>query len=105
MQLVPACPAFHPCTPSTTTTMFGQVTGLSLLTGLLATASVKADSNCRCFPGDACWPAQDVWAKFNESVDGRLVATVPLGTPCHDPNYNAAECQKLSEQWTDPALQ
>ncbi|PIG82789.1 FAD binding domain protein [Aspergillus arachidicola] len=84
--------------------MFGQATGLSLLTGLLAAASVKADSNCRCFPGDPCWPAQDVWAKFNESVDGRLVATVPLGTPCHDPNYNAAECQKLSEQWTDPAL-
>lgn len=85
--------------------MFGQATGLSLLTGLLAAASVKADSNCRCFPGDPCWPSQDVWAKFNESVDGRLVATVPLGTPCHDPNYNAAECKTLSEQWTDPALQ
>jgi hypothetical protein len=85
--------------------MFGHATGLSLLASLLVVSSVKADSNCRCFPGDSCWPSQDVWAKFNETIDGRLVATVPLGTPCHDPTYNEAECKKLREQWTLPELQ
>ncbi|KAE8149173.1 hypothetical protein BDV25DRAFT_168017 [Aspergillus avenaceus] len=84
--------------------MLGQTAGLSLLTGLLAASSAKADSTCRCFPGDACWPSQDVWAKFNETIDGRLVATVPLGIPCHDPNYDETKCKALREAWTTPEL-
>jgi hypothetical protein len=75
-----------------------------LLTSLLA-ASAQASSACRCFPGDACWPAEDVWTKFNQSIDGRLVKTVPLGQPCHAPNYDAAECATLREGWTVPEEQ
>ncbi|BDD63893.1 hypothetical protein MPDQ_003948 [Monascus purpureus] len=75
---------------------------LSLLTGLLAASVQAANSACRCFPGDACWPSPDVWAKFNESVDGRLIATVPLGRPCHAPYYNASECAILRAGWQLP---
>jgi hypothetical protein len=75
-----------------------------LLTSLLA-VSAGASSACRCFPGDACWPAKDVWTKFNQSIDGQLVETVPLGQSCHVPNYNAAECGLLRDGWTNPAEQ
>jgi len=69
-------------------------------------ASVQAlSSACRCFPGDSCWPYVDVWTQFNQSVDGRLVKTVPLGTPCHDPNYDAKECSKLKQGWQLPEEQ
>ncbi|OQD91127.1 hypothetical protein PENANT_c001G02085 [Penicillium antarcticum] len=72
-----------------------------LLTSLLA-VSAGASSACRCFPGDACWPAEDVWTKFNQSIDGRLVKTVPLGQPCHAPDYDEAQCATLREGWTVP---
>ncbi|GFN20584.1 hypothetical protein AtubIFM55763_005690 [Aspergillus tubingensis] len=83
----------------------------SLWTSLLAlTASASASaissnsSNCRCFPGDACWPSQSEWAQFNKTVDGRLIKTIPLGKPCHSPYYNASVCTSLKEQWTEPEL-
>jgi hypothetical protein len=74
-----------------------------LLASLLAVA--QASTTCRCFPGDACWPSEDVWTKFNQTIDGRLVKTIPLGTPCHAPNYNAEECTALRDAWTVPEEQ
>ena len=35
-------------------------------------------------------------------MHGRLVATVPLGAPCHDPVYNAAICESLQSNWSKP---
>ncbi|KAJ5151454.1 uncharacterized protein N7482_010706 [Penicillium canariense] len=50
---------------------------------------------CRCSPGDACWPAPSAWASLNSNVGGRLVATVPIGSPSHDPTYNTTACAAL----------
>ncbi|KAJ0421421.1 hypothetical protein BJY00DRAFT_282242 [Aspergillus carlsbadensis] len=69
----------------------------------VAAASAAATS-CRCFPGDTCWPSPETWNQFNESTDGRLVATVPLGLPCHNPHYNEELCAQLETQWTVPEL-
>lgn len=69
-----------------------------------STAS-SSSSTCRCFPGDTCWPSAAAWVKFNQSVDGTLIATVPLGTPCHAPSYNAAECDVLRNGWLLPEEQ
>ncbi|KAI0484813.1 hypothetical protein GGR56DRAFT_680558 [Xylariaceae sp. FL0804] len=55
---------------------------------------------CKCFPGDSCWPTDGDWAALNSTVGGRLVATVPLGSPCHDPDYDAERCAYLQQQWT-----
>lgn len=57
---------------------------------------------CRCFPGDACWPSQLIWQNLNGSVHGRLVATLPLGAPCHDPVYKPAICKSLQSNWLEP---
>jgi len=75
-----------------------------------AARSTTDDSNnnihtCRCFPGDACWPTAKEWAKFNATVGGRLVATVPIAAVCHhDPftRYNAEACQALLDVWGYP---
>lgn len=58
--------------------------------------------DCRCFPGDECWPTTADWSQLNQTVGGRLVATVPLAAPCHDPIYDAAECQRLRDNWVWP---
>ncbi|KAI9793346.1 MAG: hypothetical protein M1816_000238 [Peltula sp. TS41687] len=69
-----------------------------------ARAALSHSSTCRCLPGDACWPNADEWAKLNRTVQGRLVATVPLASVCHDPNYDAAQCAALMEGWELPTI-
>lgn len=80
----------------------------TFLTGLLALAGSPVASNadsCRCIPGDQCWPSRATWSSFNQSIDGRLVATVPLGAPCHGAAYDKVKCEALKEEWTQPELQ
>jgi hypothetical protein len=64
-----------------------------------------ATASCRYLPMDAGWPSLTEWEKFNSTVGGRLVATVPLGSPCHDPTFVSAECASLQSQWLEPQLQ
>ncbi|RFU29540.1 hypothetical protein B7463_g6798, partial [Scytalidium lignicola] len=76
-------------------------------TALLAASHALADtsslnSNCKCMPGDECWPSPIAWSILNATVGGRLIATTPIGTPCHDPNYDAAECAYLQSQVHNP---
>lgn len=69
------------------------------------TTALAPSTQCRCYPGESCWPSQAEWAALNSSVGGRLVATVPLGSPCHDPTYNATVCKSLQENWLLPQEQ
>lgn len=66
---------------------------------------VQNTTACKCFPGDSCYPTAAEWSALNTTVGGRLIATVPLGSPCHDPAYDEAECAYLQDQWTSPGIQ
>ncbi|KAK2051931.1 FAD binding domain-containing protein [Colletotrichum caudatum] len=71
--------------------------------GPVALTVRQSDANCRCFPGDACWPTAADWDAFNQTVGGRLVATVPIGAPCHDSSFGAydeAKCTALQNVWS-----
>ncbi|KAK9770865.1 putative FAD-binding PCMH-type domain-containing protein [Seiridium cardinale] len=52
---------------------------------------------CRCIPGDKCWPEVKEWSTLNSTVKGRLTATTLLASACHDPTYNAVECDNLKQ--------
>ncbi|KAF2181436.1 isoamyl alcohol oxidase [Zopfia rhizophila CBS 207.26] len=75
-----------------------------LLIQFLCASSVLSDTLCRCASTDDCWPSDADWAKFNASIGGRLVATAPLASVCHEPNYDADACNALKLQWTSPFL-
>lgn len=77
-----------------------QITG-----SLAAPGPAPAPDSCRCLPGDACWPSAARWHRFNETVGGRLVASEPIGSPCHDPTYDAEACEALREEWFNPLTQ
>lgn len=79
----------------------------ALVGGILSflTNGPASVSDCKCFPGDSCWPAPAVWRSFNESLAGRLVATVPLAQPCHHPNYDEEKCSRLKGEWFGPDVQ
>jgi hypothetical protein len=70
-----------------------------------ASVIVADTPDCRCMPSDSCWPAATEWKALNTTVHGRLVATTPLGSPCHDPIYKGTECAILQSEWHDPQLQ
>ncbi|PYI04014.1 FAD-binding domain-containing protein [Aspergillus sclerotiicarbonarius CBS 121057] len=78
--------------------------GCLLAPGAQAVPATRRESSCRYLPGDQEWPSGAEWAKLNTTVGGRLIATVPLGSPCHDPNYNATECAYLAAQWSYPEI-
>ncbi|RFU34023.1 hypothetical protein B7463_g2267, partial [Scytalidium lignicola] len=44
------------------------------------------------------------WDQLNSTIGGRLIQTVPLGSPCHDPFYDEAECDSLRQEWNFPTL-
>ena len=67
--------------------------------------SIPASGSCRCFPSDPCWPSAAEWNALNETVGGRLIATVPLAAPCHDSAfgpYDEAACDALRDVWFFP---
>ncbi|KAF2724761.1 FAD/FMN-containing isoamyl alcohol oxidase MreA [Polychaeton citri CBS 116435] len=69
------------------------------------TASGQGQTACRCYPGDDCWPSAYEWATFNDTIGGKLVATVPLAAPCHNDRFAAYDnttCSALQDGWTSP---
>lgn len=67
--------------------------------------SVALASQCKTFPGDGAWPSKSEWNSLNETVGGRLVATVPLGAPCHGSSFDNATCESLKDQWQYEKIQ
>lgn len=63
---------------------------------------IRSESGCRCFPADQCWPDAAEWAAFNETIHGRLIATVPIASVCHHDSfvpYDAEKCRRLQDDW------
>lgn len=61
---------------------------------------------CRCMPQDPCWPDTDQWTRFNATVSGRLIATIPIASVCHVDSlapYNQSQCAQLQSNWGFPA--
>ncbi|KAH8884168.1 FAD binding domain-containing protein [Thozetella sp. PMI_491] len=76
--------------------------GATLAALALATPARSQTTNCRCLPSDSCWPSTSAWSALNATVNGQLVATVPIGSVCHAPNYDSAACTALQNSWTAP---
>jgi hypothetical protein len=71
----------------------------------ITTYGQPSSSNCKIIPGDKAWPSKAEWDNFNQTVGGRLVATVPLGSACHGPTFNNATCENLKSQWQTERIQ
>ncbi|KAK8070582.1 FAD binding domain protein [Apiospora hydei] len=69
----------------------------------------SADPVCRTILSDAAWPNITAWNNLNETVGGKLIATVPIAAPCHKtlngaPNdlYDEERCAVLRDTWFLP---
>jgi hypothetical protein len=93
--------------------MFGRIVLLSSLV-LGASVTIRAlaatPPSCRSIPGDAAWPSDADWSAFNSTIGGRLIATIPISTPCHSVGHNGTfsstydqtKCDALRNVWFLP---
>lgn len=72
---------------------------------LFAGSALAATPACHCLPEDSCWPTTSQWDALNSTVGGQLIATVPIGSPCHEPSYDATACEALQDDWNRPQTQ
>ncbi|KAI0172760.1 FAD binding domain-containing protein [Hypoxylon sp. FL1284] len=60
---------------------------------------------CRHIPGDAGWPGLTDWGRLNATVGGRLIATVPTASVCHQTGlfaaYDQGACEDLGERFEE----
>jgi hypothetical protein len=93
--------------------MFAFATKLLLLSpGVHAAAHLgqreqEVNSSCKAIPGDDAWPSQQVWSQLNDTIDGRLIQTVPQAAVCRPGGYgniseNEAECVAFKKDWDYP---
>lgn len=68
-------------------------------------ASASTHPVCRYLPGDQGWPGPNDWTALNISVGGRLIRTIPLGSPCHNPTYDEVSCANIQQNWDIPQTQ
>lgn len=71
---------------------------------------IFSEGSCRSIPGDESWPKQTDWGRLNQTVDGRLIATIPIAAICHETFsstedisiYNKEDCDALRNVWFFP---
>ncbi|KAI4858535.1 FAD-binding domain-containing protein [Hypoxylon rubiginosum] len=68
-------------------------------------------SRCLLAPSDPEWPSTAIWSGLNETVGGKLLATIPIAASCHDrfaqytsnlSTYNGSVCDALRSTWFYP---
>ncbi|KAJ7347187.1 hypothetical protein DFH08DRAFT_936796 [Mycena albidolilacea] len=74
----------------------------ALVAAVASFALGEPQGPCRILPTDNSWPTQQIWDVFNHSIDGRLIKTIPIGSPCHDPTYNEGQCNTIRQNWHIP---
>ena len=59
--------------------------------------------DCRCVPGDDCWPSLDDWHAFNSTVKGRLSVPESPVQPCLEEGGESRNCKEaLKRLGEDP---
>ncbi|KAJ4344564.1 uncharacterized protein N0V89_012308 [Didymosphaeria variabile] len=64
-------------------------------------AVVASAAHPYCLPGQPCFPSESALSSFNASVNGRLIAPIPAGSPCYETTYNAEACKAAASKIGD----
>lgn len=70
--------------------------------------------DCKCFPGDSCWPTAQEWQTLNTTVGGNLVVSTPPAASCYNTfqgplgninTYDAAKCADVTANFASEQFQ
>ncbi|KAL2119932.1 hypothetical protein VTJ04DRAFT_6893 [Mycothermus thermophilus] len=82
-------------------------TALSLVFALVTHAAGQ-QPDCRCIPGQRCWPSRCEWFKFKKELggNGKLIETSPIAESCYDgPKKDLDKCAFVTQMWSDQDFQ
>ncbi|ETS73449.1 hypothetical protein PFICI_15054 [Pestalotiopsis fici W106-1] len=71
----------------------------SLAVPLNQTTAYSNNTLCKAIPGDSSWPTDADWAQLNSTLNGRLIASEPISSVCHNPSFDEDACSALREIW------
>jgi hypothetical protein len=57
--------------------------------------------NCRCGPRETCWPSDEDWKAFNETIQGNLLQIRPVGYVCHGESFEKKACDEVRSRAND----
>ncbi|KIJ64540.1 hypothetical protein HYDPIDRAFT_111875 [Hydnomerulius pinastri MD-312] len=75
-----------------------------LLSSLALVALVAASQQCKCLPGDSCFPDSATWAEFSKTLSSPVISGIrPLASVCYsdDATYNASACMMANASQYD----
>ncbi|KEZ41909.1 hypothetical protein SAPIO_CDS6605 [Scedosporium apiospermum] len=74
---------------------------LKILLAIPVLSGVLAAPECKCAPGDDCWPSPRAWKALNSTLNGRLIHARPPASVCYpsEPNYDPAACEYVLAKW------
>jgi FAD/FMN-containing dehydrogenase len=78
-------------------------TSLIFPLGFAVAALAATDPGYDCRPGQNCWPSWQEWQQLNQTVDGHLYQTIPMGAPCYANSayYDATECSFVEDNYNN----
>ncbi|KAI5809130.1 FAD binding domain-containing protein [Peziza echinospora] len=77
---------------------------MGILFNAFTAASLLA-YECKCYPGDSCWPNEAAWTALGTAAGGNLKKVIPPGAACYNSFdggasvYNAQSCQAAITGW------
>ncbi|KAH7380170.1 hypothetical protein BKA66DRAFT_512927 [Pyrenochaeta sp. MPI-SDFR-AT-0127] len=82
---------------------FTYLSSLLLIVGLVEARPTNdtVDQDCKCVPGDTCWPSPADFSSLNDTLSGQLVQGIPPASVCYstEPNYNEKACEVVLANW------
>lgn len=85
------------------------VVAAAIAVGRSSESRLSSQNKCRIIPGDASWPSPNIWQQLNKTVDGKLIATVPIAAACHTTLFGQSNslfdqdaCNALRDNWHFP---
>jgi hypothetical protein len=63
------------------------------------TTTTTNSGECKVYPGDALWPSDAKWQKFNDTLGGSLIRGVPPARVCYPGYYNATQCAAVKQKY------
>ncbi|KAJ7098272.1 FAD binding domain protein [Mycena epipterygia] len=84
--------------------MFSTLPLLTLILSFFIQNGNEDHRSCKTIPGDTTWPSDTDWSNFNDSLDGRLIKTIPIAQSCHTPTYDESRCAEVKTRWHSSTL-
>ncbi|KAF2016338.1 FAD-binding domain-containing protein [Aaosphaeria arxii CBS 175.79] len=90
----------HPFRTDQSATMYFFIFLISF-TVASASAISNTTQDCKCVPGDSCWPSTSDFSALNDTLSGHLIQAIPPASVCYqsEPNYDEAACNQILSSW------